>query len=235
MTWSLAASIMLLSIIIPLAPNETCWKVLLRQLNQQASELSHCEIILAYSDKPPVVDFCEDLNITCLKTPTGRAQCMNTAANEARGEYLWFLHADTELSLSALSSLLNHLTTQPITLMYFDIAFNQMKRRMLFNSFGVYLRSRLLLCPFGDQAFCIRKDLFLKAGQYREDVTYGEDHLFVWQARSMGIKIHALNTAIKTSARKYKRNGWIKTTLSHWAYFLRQAVPAFYLYLFKSH
>ena len=79
--------------------------------------------------------------------------------------------------------------------------------------------------PFGDQGLCIRKDLFQSIKGFREDLPYGEDHVLVWTARQWHIELQPVGAMLYTSARKYKKYGWVKTTLIHQYLWMKQALP----------
>ena len=49
-----------------------------------------------------------------LRTASGRALQMNAGAAVARGEYLWFVHADTRVSVESLKSLREALSERPL-------------------------------------------------------------------------------------------------------------------------
>lgn len=49
-----------------------------------------------------------------LRTAPGRALQMNAGAAVARGEYLWFVHADTRVSVESLESLQGALKERPL-------------------------------------------------------------------------------------------------------------------------
>jgi len=90
---------------------------------------------------------------------------------------------------------------------------------------GARLRSRILKVPFGDQGFCIKKALFHKLEGFPEDLPYGEDHVFVWKIRQHGTELQPTGAILYTSARKYKKHGWLKTTLLHQYLWIKQAWP----------
>lgn len=143
-----------------------------------------------------------------------RASSMNKAAAVARGQYLWFVHADTTLGSDAVPLLLGRLREPGAALRYFDLRFDG-GVLMRLTELGVFIRSRLLGLPFGDQAFCIPATTFRHLGGYNETAAYGEDHLLVRRARSAGIPVLPIGATITTSARKYRENGWFRTTLKH--------------------
>jgi GT2 family glycosyltransferase len=93
---------------------------------------------------------------------------------------------------------------------------------MKINSWGANMRARFFGIPFGDQGFCIEKQLFETLGGYSETAPYGEDHLFVWRAHKAGVKLNRVPARLTTSARKYQQNGWLKTTLLHQYLWIKQ-------------
>ncbi|MBA4740860.1 MAG: glycosyltransferase, partial [Burkholderiales bacterium] len=85
-----------LSVIIPVRNEEERLPILLTALHKQKSATT--EII--------VIDGCSDdntLNVIChkknhvLHSESGRAKQMNVGARYARGNYLWFVHADSTI------------------------------------------------------------------------------------------------------------------------------------------
>lgn len=188
-----------ISVIIPLTSDETEHKALLTSLPDDM------EIILSQEST--------------------RATSLNTGAKKAAKEYLWFLHADSRLSEHTISTLYTAIENQPDSLLFFDLAFQDAPLAMYLNSWGAWLRSHLLKVPFGDQGFCMKKDLFQKLGGFPENLPYGEDHVFIWKARQHGIAVQPVCATLYTSARKYKKHGWLKTTLLHQYLWVKQAWP----------
>ncbi|MDG1286976.1 MAG: glycosyltransferase [Rickettsiales bacterium] len=178
-----------LSIIIPLAPNETQHEALLDSLPKDG------EVILSQEGT--------------------RAKSLNVAAAKATGEYLWFLHADSQLPDDALAKLNQAIKMYPKHLLYFDLAFADGSLLMKLNAWGANLRSRLFSNPFGDQGLCIKRSLFEELGGYPENVEYGEDNLFVIRTHKAGVGVSPVGATLKTSARKYVKNGWLRTTMMH--------------------
>jgi GT2 family glycosyltransferase len=161
-----------------------------------------------------------------LTQENGRAPSLNHGAAKAKGKYLWFLHADSKLAHNTIESLLQAIKKHPDNLLYFDLAFiNDASPLMFINEWGCWLRSRIFKTPFGDQGLCINKELFKKIGGFPENLKYGEDHIFIWRARQNGIRINSVGAKIYTSARKYKKYGWLRTTLLHQYLWIKQAIP----------
>lgn len=152
-----------------------------------------------------------------------RASSMNEAARAARGRHLWFVHADTILEPESVEALRRQLVAGPDALRYFDVLFDG-GALMRLTEIGTRFRSRALGLPFGDQAFSIPSGRFKALGGYSEAAAYGEDHLLVRQARRAGLPVLPVGKSLVTSARKYRANGWLRTTWAHWRLTIRQAV-----------
>jgi GT2 family glycosyltransferase len=151
---------------------------------------------------------------------------MNRGAEAARGDFLWFLHGDSRIDSSAVQQLAVALEERPEALHYFNLRFlADGPRALRLNEWGVSLRSRILKLPFGDQGYCLSRDLFTRLGGFDECAPYGEDHLFVWAARKQSIPLNRVPAAIGTSGRKYAQQGWARTTARHLWLTLLQAVP----------
>ena len=161
-----------------------------------------------------------------LRGPPGRARQLNAGAHGALGRWLWFLHADTLLPPDALPTLRERLASGAPALWYFDLRFrDDGPVLMRLTAAGTLLRSRLLGLPFGDQGLALARDAFDALGGFPESAAYGEDHLLVWAARRGGLPVRSVGRPIYTSARKYRRGGWLRTTATHLWLTARQAIP----------
>lgn len=104
---------------------------------------------------------------------------------------------------------------------------------MRLTELGTWLRSRLLGIPFGDQALCLRADIFRNLGGYPQGLPYGEDHILVWRARQAGVPLHPVRSPLYSSPRKYRAKGWLNTTLRHLYLTFVQAWPEFWRLLLR--
>jgi len=144
-----------------------------------------------------------------------RAISLNEGARKTTSEYILFLHADSKIEDNTIGDLINYLRVRDKEGMhYFSLKFDKGKILRL-NSIGANLRSFLFSLPYGDQGFCISRELFIKTGGFPENVNYGEDLYFVLKLKQMGICILNNQNYIITSSRKYFNNGWLITTLQH--------------------
>lgn len=226
------------TVIIPVAPFDNGWRTLINDLSFLGK---NDECLLVSS-----VDLSTELNLMAVRgglacsvkwiySEVGRAKQQNIAVLNAKNNYLWFVHCDSRITFDSFNELKKKLATNENSFCYFNLKFaSDGPRYMKINEWGVFIRSNLLKMPFGDQAFCLHKDIFFKLGQFNENASYGEDHLLVWSAHQNGIKVKCIGKYVTTSARKYQRLGWGATTFKHVMMTYKQAIPQFFK-LIKSY
>jgi rSAM/selenodomain-associated transferase 1 len=216
-----------LSIIIPIGPGEMAWQGLLSDLKSLAP---NAELLLIGADAPSAEFVKSKAALRCdarwLQSEPGRARQLNRGASAAARRFLWFLHADSRIERLALEKLEWAIRREPGAIHYFKLAFQPdgpLATRL--NAWGANLRSHFFRLPFGDQGFCLSKKQFWCLGGFDESLRLGEDHLFIWQAHRKGVPVRPVAAKIVTSARKYSRDGWLRTTCNHLFQTGRQAIP----------
>jgi rSAM/selenodomain-associated transferase 2 len=139
----------------------------------------------------------------------GRAKQLRAGASAAKGSWLLFLHADTELAPGWVAEA-NRFMSQPQArkrAAAFRLAFDDdspAARRVVF---WARLRARVMKLPYGDQGLLISRFLYDALGGY-PDLPLMED---VELVRRIGRKrLAILQTEAVTSADKYRRDGWDK-------------------------
>jgi len=209
-----------LAVVVPVAPGDEAWTALLSDLEALPPE---AEVVLACAAQPgsPVPP-----RARLLLAPRGRAPQMNAGAHATTRPFLWFLHADSRLTPGALQALDHSLASAPDALHHFDLAFlDDGPPLMWLNRVGARVRSRWGGMPFGDQGFCLRREVWERLGGFRTDAAYGEDHLLVWKARQSGVALRPVGATLLTSARRYRERGWLRTTARHLRLTAVQAFP----------
>jgi len=117
--------------------------------------------------------------IHLLSAPKGRASQMNAGAQQATGEWLLFLHADTVLPDGAIQRLNDMESDLSIQAGGFMHRFSGDDWRLRFISFLDNFRCTRSRIIYGDQALFIRRALFAKLGGFPnqpilEDVAFCE-------------------------------------------------------------
>jgi glycosyltransferase involved in cell wall biosynthesis len=206
-----------LSVVIPLGPGEAEEGPLLNALRALPAG-SEVLLVRAGGDaRPAPPGWPPALPLRQIDAARGRAKQMNRGAEVARGQWLWFLHADTRFEPGVLVALEHFLGRGEAALGWFDLAFRDDGPRLArLNALGANWRSAWLGIPFGDQGFVLPAEVFWQLGGYDETAAYGEDHLLVWAAHGQRLPLRRLRAGLRTSARKYARLGWGATTWLHW-------------------
>lgn len=152
----------------------------------------------------------------------GRAQQMNQGAAAARGTILLFLHADTLLPPDFQHHIMQIMRRPNTAAGAFRFAIDRPGIGSRLVEAGVYLRTRLLHLPYGDQGIFVNGDLFKKIGGYAPQPIL-EDVLLIRALRQYG-RIRTATAAAITSGRRWQSLGLCRTTL------INQAVMLGYLF-----
>lgn len=147
----------------------------------------------------------------------GRGLQLNRGIESCDTPWLWMIHADTRLPANAPKIVMDFVDQADwVTIGYCRLAFyKDGPWGVRLNQCGANLRSRWLDQPYGDQALCAHRQLWSRLGGFRDDLVRGEDLDFVIRARRLNAKTKPLPITLWTSAERYKRLGWFKTTLDH--------------------
>ena len=219
-----------LSIIIPVRHQDHLWKKLVSDLLTHNDEF---EVILVGPDFKNKES--DSPRVRFVYSEEGRAKQLNHGAKVSKKSFIWFLHADSKLEKNSIQKVEVCLKKNENAIFFFDLNFlNDGPSLMKLNNVGTFLRSRLLKMPFGDQGLFMAKRTFFFLGQFDQEAAYGEDHLLIWKAHQNKISVLPAKMNLMTSSRKYKKNGWLKTTLTHLFLTYKQAYPEWIKCLKKS-
>ncbi|HKA56107.1 MAG TPA: TIGR04283 family arsenosugar biosynthesis glycosyltransferase [Candidatus Binatia bacterium] len=150
-----------------------------------------------------------------LSAPRGRARQMNVGAQAAAGEVLVFLHADTLLPHGFPEILARALLDPQVVGGRFDVRLGAPGWSFRVIETFMNMRSRLTRIATGDQAIFVRRQIFLAAGGYPE-VDLMEDVELSRKLKRLG-KIACLRARVVTSARRWQRDGVLRTVALMWA------------------
>ena len=150
-----------------------------------------------------------------LESARGRAVQMNHGAREAGGDTLLFLHADTRLPDGAARAIEQALAEPGVVGGRFDVRFDN--ERPLFRVIAWFMntRSRASGICTGDQAIFVRRADFEAVGGYPE-IPLMEDIELSRRLKRRG-RVRALRLRVTTSARKWEREGPLRTVGLMWA------------------
>ena len=157
-----------------------------------------------------------DPRVLALRSPKGRGRQMNVGAAVARGAVYLFLHADTRLPADGLAAVLRALDRPGVGGGAFQLGIDSRRRAYRIIEAMVSLRSRLLRMPYGDQAIFINSGLFHRLGGYPE-IPLMEDVELMLRLKKSKKRIVILKQRVKTSARRWEKEGIVFCTIRNWA------------------
>ena len=145
----------------------------------------------------------------------GRGRQMNLGASLAEGEILIFLHADTTLPHDALGLIEKALEDGSRIAGAFDLAIESERPAYRLIERAASFRSRMTRIPYGDQTVFIRKRDFIALGRF-SDIPIMEDVEFMQRIKKQKGKICIIGKAVRTSPRRWEKEGVVYTTLRNW-------------------
>ena len=149
-----------------------------------------------------------------LEAPRGRAAQMNAAAARARGALLLFLHADSTPPPEADNLIVAGLNRTRRSWGRFDVRIAGAHPLLRLVEWMMNRRSRLTGIATGDQGIFVTRTLFSAVGGYAE-IALMEDVEFSRRLRRFGRPL-CLKHRITTSARRWEKNGVLRTILLMW-------------------
>jgi len=146
---------------------------------------------------------------------TGRGAQMNAGAREATGEILLFLHADTILPETTGRLIMDVCQNTDFIGGAFDLAIDSPRPVYRLIEKAASYRSRLTRIPYGDQAIFIKTDYFQRLEGFKE-IPLMEDVDLMRRIKHKGYRIRFIADTVKTSARRWEKEGAFYTTIRNW-------------------
>lgn len=149
--------------------------------------------------------------VEVIQTTPGRGHQMNEGARQATGEYLLFLHGDTQLP-GEYDRWVREVLLQPgVVAGAFELAIEGENWGYRVVEWGVKWRSHLFQLPYGDQAIFLSRAVFEQVGGFPE-LPILEDLQLMQRLKSLG-KIAIAPLPAITSARRWQHLGIWRTTM----------------------
>lgn len=224
-----------LSVIIPTINEASSLPVLLEQLNKQID--IKLEIIIADGgSEDQTHEITHQYQTKFITTPKGRGIQMNQAAKQASSEWLFFLHADSEIeTTSLLAQALIHLKNQCLidgtnVAGHFSLHFkrnDQNKNKLAYFYYEQKTTLNRPQCFNGDQGLLITKLFFQQIGGFHEHFFFFEDQMIAKVIHDKG-KMITLPGILTTSARRFENEGFSRRMI------LSSFIMCFYYINFKD-
>ena len=199
-----------LSVVIPTLEASGVLAPLLRSVAPVAGEV--CVVDGRSRDRAATAACARSHGARFATAPRGRGTQIRRGCALASRAWLLVLHADSSLpagwadAVRAFVAAPEHRHRAAC----FRLAFDEDSWPARRTAALANLRSRLLALPYGDQGLLIPRPLLDEVGGFR-DLPIMEDVDIV---RRVGRRrLHLLDAAVRTSAERYRRNGWLRRSL----------------------
>lgn len=206
------ASVGGLSVVIPVYRDNAALAGLLARLGAGAGPVAIEEVIVVDGAGDPACQrLCEQAGARWLATPAGRGHQLDAGARLARGELLWFLHADAEPPADGPLLVTRALSRPGVVGGWFRFRFAgpaRWPRRLL--AALINWRTRFGVA-YGDQGLFMRRADYLAAGGFAEQPLFEEVPLL--RALRQRGRLVPLGATIGVSARRWERDGWLRRSL----------------------
>ena len=148
---------------------------------------------------------------TVISPQKGRGAQMNYGASLAKGDILYFIHADSFPPASFASDIAAAVDNK-FALGRYRTKFNSSKWYLKINAF--FTRFDWFICMGGDQTLFITKKLFRETGGFKTGMLIMEEFEFVKRART-NERYKIFNKPAIISARKYDSNSWWRVQMAN--------------------
>lgn len=206
---------MKLSIIIPTLNEERSLRETLVSLSSYAHEI----IVVDGGSKDGTVEVARRYASVVLDSNRGRGIQQHTGACHAQGDVLLFLHADTWLPKGFEIMIQRTLSDKKTVFGAFHLGHHPSTAFLNLVALMANLRSLLLKMPYGDQGLFMRGSDYFRVGGFK-DLPLMEDVDLVRRLNKIG-KFRLVKAKVRTSARRYDRNGVVYTTVRNWSLIMR--------------
>ena len=199
---------MTLSVIIPVFNEAAMIQATISRLVNNDTKNQVIEIIVVDGGSSDgTADLAGNSGAIVIHSSKGRAAQMNAGAALAKGEVLYFLHADTRPPVNYLA-LINQAMDNGFDMGCFRLQFDVVHWFLRANTW--FTRFNINSFRFGDQSLFVKKEVFIKTAGYDESHIVLEDQEIIKRLRKIG-RFTVMPDAVITSARKYTSNGVYKT------------------------
>ncbi len=200
----------MISVIIPIL-NEA--KILEKTLTHLQPQLENHELIIVDGGSTDESVQIAEKYGKVIFSERGRAKQLNAGAAAAKGDILVFLHADVQLESGAFKAVESTLSSG-----YVGGGFLQKidGKSLLYRIIEITanMRGKYLKVFYGDSGIYVRRDDFQHIDGF-PDVPIMEEMGFSKALRKLG-KTKMIKPRIHISARRWKKNGIVRTTTKNW-------------------
>jgi len=175
-------------------------------------------IVVDGGSSDETLELAKSFGVRLLTTAAGRARQANAGGLAARGDVLFFLHGDTRLPRGFERYVQDIMGKPGVVAGAFTLGIDGSEFGFRIVEVLANFRSRVLQMPYGDQGIFLRREVFRALGGF-PDMVLMEDFVLMQRLRKRG-RVAIAPVAVKTSARRWRKLGILKTTLINQAVLL---------------
>jgi rSAM/selenodomain-associated transferase 2 len=200
----------LLSIVIPVLNEAGCLERTLDSIYSHPWLREHAEVIVSDGGSDDgSLEIAARFPVSIVTGGAGRAAQMNAASVQARGGYLLFLHADSQLPAE-----LESFADAGASWGYFRLRLSGKNRAFRVIETAINLRARLTRIAGGDQGLFFERQFFTSLGGFPR-IPLMEDIAICKLARRRATP-RIVEARITSSSRRWQRRGIVRTVLLMW-------------------
>ena len=139
---------------------------------------------------------------------------LNIGAQKAKGEWFFFIHADSRLSQDWFKKVKLIIREDEKLIYFFKFKINDEKIIYRFLEIFVNLRSLVFKEPYGDQGLIINRRTYFKNKGYKK-MPLMEDLDFIKRLKN-NVRLKMLDIPIYTSSRKWEKTNIILQAFKNW-------------------
>ena len=202
-----------ISIIIPTFNEANNLPLLLSDLSILSKEGE--VLIVDCGSKDRTIDICNIYGAKLYKSKKrNRGLQLDIGANNSKGDWLIFLHADTRLTRDWLIRIKTVLQENKNHIYNLKFKVNNEKIIYRILEFLVNIRSQYFKMPYGDQGLIIHRNIYFKNNGFRR-IPLMEDFDFIKRLKNKK-DLKQLNLPIFTSSRKWERTNIFLQGFKNW-------------------
>lgn len=203
---------MTISTIIPTYNEEDTIEKLISFLKQQSTDALVDIIVADGGSSDKTLQLAKAAGAQAVLSPgKGRAAQMNYGATLAKGDVLYFIHADCFPPTTFIRDI-EQAVQEGFELGRYRTRFDSNKTILKINAW--FTRFDLFVCMGGDQTLFAKRSLFEDFGGFRQEMKIMEEYEFCERARKRA-RYKIMDGAALISARKYDTNTWLQVQLAN--------------------
>jgi len=204
---------MKISVIVPVYNEHQQLSVLVPVLNQ-LSQCTYEVIVVDGGSVDGTQKTLTDAGFKPMLSDAGRAAQMNYGADIAKGDFLWFVHADTQF-IDHVSKYIDAIHESKKSWGRFNVRLSGEQKIFRIIEWLINKRSAWTGIATGDQGIFVQYSLFKQIGRY-DDISIMEDVSICKKLKKIILPEVISSPVLITSSRRWEHQGIFKTILRMW-------------------